>query len=82
MIVKEFLAQRLVPLQAHCRLVWDYQLGDDKLRLRYEDIPTQEMNWVVATLLGGDSSDLPEAPGPLYRLNDRAKPDRHAGCLR
>ncbi|KAE8766884.1 hypothetical protein D1007_61825 [Hordeum vulgare] len=34
MRVKEFLAQRVAPLQAHSRPLWDYQLGDDKLMLR------------------------------------------------
>ncbi|KAE8820476.1 hypothetical protein D1007_01624 [Hordeum vulgare] len=33
MIVKEFLAQRLAPLQAHSRPLWDYRAGDDELRL-------------------------------------------------
>ncbi|KAE8768935.1 hypothetical protein D1007_59535 [Hordeum vulgare] len=33
MIVKEFLAQRVAPLQAHSTPLWDYQLGDDELRL-------------------------------------------------
>ncbi|KAE8784143.1 hypothetical protein D1007_42315 [Hordeum vulgare] len=45
---------------------------DDKLRLRSEDLPTEELNTVVATLLGGDPGDLPEALVPLYRLDDRA----------
>ncbi|KAE8775462.1 hypothetical protein D1007_52019 [Hordeum vulgare] len=72
MIVKEFLAQRLVPLQAHSVPLWDYQTGDDKLRLRSQDLPTEELNRVLATLLGGDPGDLPEALVPLYCLNDRA----------
>ncbi|KAE8784112.1 hypothetical protein D1007_42326 [Hordeum vulgare] len=72
MIVKEFLAQRLAPLQAHSRPLWDYQSDDDKLRLRSEDLPTEELNRVMATLLGGDPGDLPEALGLLYRLDDRA----------
>ncbi|KAE8782746.1 hypothetical protein D1007_43842 [Hordeum vulgare] len=59
MIVKEFLAQRLVPLQAHSRLLWDYQFGDDKLRLRSKDLPTEELNRIVVTLMGGDLGDLP-----------------------
>ncbi|KAE8766693.1 hypothetical protein D1007_62050 [Hordeum vulgare] len=71
MIVKEFWAQRLTPLQPHSRPLWDYQPGDDKLRLRSEDLPTEELNKVMATLLGGDPGDLPEALGPLYRLDDR-----------
>ncbi|KAE8782358.1 hypothetical protein D1007_44276 [Hordeum vulgare] len=33
MIVKEFLAQRLAPLQAHSRTPRDYRAGDDELRL-------------------------------------------------
>ncbi|KAE8772353.1 hypothetical protein D1007_55650 [Hordeum vulgare] len=32
-IVKEFSPQRLAPLQAHSKPLWDYQLGDDMLRL-------------------------------------------------
>ncbi|KAE8793588.1 hypothetical protein D1007_31747 [Hordeum vulgare] len=34
MIVKEFLAQHLAPIQAHSKPLWDYPLGDDKLSLR------------------------------------------------
>ncbi|KAE8774763.1 hypothetical protein D1007_52787 [Hordeum vulgare] len=40
MIVKEFLAQRLAPLQAHSRPLWDYWAGEDELRLRSQDLPT------------------------------------------
>ncbi|KAE8797252.1 hypothetical protein D1007_27626 [Hordeum vulgare] len=29
MIVKEFLAQRLAPLQSHFTPLWDYQIGED-----------------------------------------------------
>ncbi|KAI4992058.1 hypothetical protein ZWY2020_041921 [Hordeum vulgare] len=52
--------------------MWDYQLGGDKLTLRSQDLPIEELNRAVATLLGGDPGDLPEALGPLYRLDDRA----------
>ncbi|KAE8787649.1 hypothetical protein D1007_38473 [Hordeum vulgare] len=62
----------MVPLQAHSTPLWGYQIGDDKLRLRSPNLPTEELNRVVATLLGGDPGDLPEALVPLYRLNDRA----------
>ncbi|KAE8783855.1 hypothetical protein D1007_42603 [Hordeum vulgare] len=72
MIVKEFLAQCLAPLQAHSRPLWDYQLGDDKLRLLSQDLSTEELNRVVPTLLGGDRGDLPKALGPLYHLDKRA----------
>ncbi|KAE8777683.1 hypothetical protein D1007_49530 [Hordeum vulgare] len=39
MIVKEFLAQRLAPLQAHSTPLWNNQFGDDKLKLRSKDHP-------------------------------------------
>ncbi|KAI5000737.1 hypothetical protein ZWY2020_010696 [Hordeum vulgare] len=72
MIVKEFLAQCLTPLEVHSRPLWDFQSGDDQLRPRSQDLPTEELNRVVAILLGGDLGDLPEALVPLYRLDDRA----------
>ncbi|KAE8798120.1 hypothetical protein D1007_26589 [Hordeum vulgare] len=72
MIVKEFLAQRLAPLLDHSRHMWDYRAGDDELRLRSQDLSTEELNRVMAILLGGDPGDLPEALGPLYRLDNRA----------
>ncbi|KAE8787897.1 hypothetical protein D1007_38115 [Hordeum vulgare] len=72
MIVKEFLLQRLVLLEAHSRPLWYYQSGDDELRLRPQYISTEELNRVVATLLGDDPDDLPKALGPLYRFGNRA----------
>ncbi|KAE8782363.1 hypothetical protein D1007_44281 [Hordeum vulgare] len=47
------------------------KFGDDDLRLQAEDLPTEELNKVVATLLGGNPGDLPEALVPLYRLDNR-----------
>ncbi|KAE8773133.1 hypothetical protein D1007_54778 [Hordeum vulgare] len=61
---------RLAPLQLHSRPLWDYQLGDDKLTLRSQELLTEELNRVVATLLDGDLGDLPKALGPLYRLDN------------
>ncbi|KAE8779046.1 hypothetical protein D1007_47970 [Hordeum vulgare] len=77
MIVKEFLAQRVAPLQAHSKPLWDYCADDDELRLSvrctvFMTGPAKELSRVVATLLGGDLGDLPEALGPLYRLDDEA----------
>ncbi|KAE8788791.1 hypothetical protein D1007_37155 [Hordeum vulgare] len=72
MIVKEFLAQRLAPLQAHYTPLWDYRVGDDELRLRSQDFPNEELNRAMAILLGGDPCDMPEDLGPLYHLDDRA----------
>ncbi|KAE8776921.1 hypothetical protein D1007_50356 [Hordeum vulgare] len=55
----------------HSRPLWDYQFGDEKLRLRSEGLLTEELNSVVETLLSGDPGDLPEALGLLYHLDDR-----------
>ncbi|KAE8794297.1 hypothetical protein D1007_31017 [Hordeum vulgare] len=54
------------------RLIGGMIIGEDNPRLRSEDLPIEELNRVVATLLGGDPGDLPEALIPLYRLDDRA----------
>ncbi|KAE8774162.1 hypothetical protein D1007_53496 [Hordeum vulgare] len=72
MIVKESLAQRLTPLQDHSSPPWDYRAGNDELRLRSEDLPSEELNRVVAILLGSDPGDLPEALDLLYHLDDWA----------
>ncbi|KAE8790046.1 hypothetical protein D1007_35726 [Hordeum vulgare] len=72
MIVREFMAQRLAPLHAHSRTLWEYHAGDDELRLRSRDLPTKDLSRVVAILLGGDPGDLPEALGLLYRRDNRA----------
>ncbi|KAE8775010.1 hypothetical protein D1007_52533 [Hordeum vulgare] len=58
--------------KAHSRPVWEYQDGDDVLRLRSRDVPTKDLSRVMAILLGGDPGDLPDALGPLYRCYDRA----------
>ncbi|KAE8810943.1 Far1 [Hordeum vulgare] len=73
MIVKEFLAQRLAPLQAHSRPLWEYRAGDDELRLRYRDLRLEDLSRVLAILLGVDPGDLPEALGGSEKtVDDRA----------
>ncbi|KAE8811290.1 hypothetical protein D1007_11650 [Hordeum vulgare] len=47
------------------------QSGNFLVKARKE-LPTEEPNRVVVTLMGGDPGELPEALGPLYRLHDRA----------
>lgn len=70
-IAKEFLAQRLAPLQAHSRPPWEYRAGDDEFRLRSRDLPAEDLGRVLAIRLGGDPSDLPDALGLLYHRDDR-----------
>ncbi|KAE8786563.1 hypothetical protein D1007_39542 [Hordeum vulgare] len=72
MIVNEFLAQHLAPLQAYSRPLWEYRAGDDELWLRSQHLPTEDLSGVLAILLGGDPCDLPEALGSLYHRDDRA----------
>ncbi|KAE8791169.1 Peroxidase 4 [Hordeum vulgare] len=56
---------------SHSRPLWDYELGNDKLKLQSQDLRTKELNRVVVILLGGDPGDLPEALGPLYGIDHR-----------
>ncbi|KAE8813701.1 hypothetical protein D1007_09206 [Hordeum vulgare] len=72
MKVKEFLVQRLVPLHAHSRPLWDYEFNDDQLKLRSRDLSVQELSRVVATLLGDEPGDLPEGANPMYLHDNRA----------
>ncbi|KAE8775613.1 hypothetical protein D1007_51878 [Hordeum vulgare] len=72
MIMKEFPAQCLAPLEAHSGPLWEYRVGDDGLRLRSRDLPTEDLSRAVAILLGNELGDLPKALGPLYRRNDWA----------
>ncbi|KAE8787210.1 hypothetical protein D1007_38823 [Hordeum vulgare] len=58
--------------KARRRPLWDFHPDEDKLRLRSQDLPAEELSKVMAILLGDDLGDLPEAVGPLYRLNDQA----------
>ncbi|KAE8804304.1 hypothetical protein D1007_19718 [Hordeum vulgare] len=71
MIVKEFLVQRLAPIQVRSSPLWEYWTDEDELRLRSWDLRIEDLRRVLAILLGGDPSNLPEALGPLYRRDDR-----------
>ncbi|KAE8789578.1 hypothetical protein D1007_36223 [Hordeum vulgare] len=66
------MAEQSASKAAHSTPLWDYQIGDDKLRLWSQDLSTEELNKVVVTLLGGDPGDLPKALAPMYCLDDRA----------
>ncbi|KAI5007464.1 hypothetical protein ZWY2020_051023 [Hordeum vulgare] len=71
MIVKEFLVQRLAPLHAHSRPLWEYWDGDDELRLWPRDLPAEDLSRVRVILLGGDPGDLLQPFGPQYRRDDQ-----------
>ena len=72
MIVREFLTQRLAPLQAHSRPMWDLKGAEDDLRLHRGDLTSEELGKAVQILLGKDPGCLPAAHLPLYHRDDRA----------
>ena len=47
MIVREFLTQRLAPLEAHSRPMWDLKGAHDDLRLRRGDLSSDELGKAV-----------------------------------
>ena len=73
MIAKEFMAQRVAPLQAHPRPLW--KLGDegDDLRLRPEPLSDEELRSTLCSLVGDDQGYLPDSFVPLFRRSDGAE---------
>ncbi|KAE8819128.1 hypothetical protein D1007_03115 [Hordeum vulgare] len=64
---------RVHPASPWSRPLWEYQAGDDELRLRSRDLPLEDLSRVLVILLGGDPGNLPEALGPLYHRDDRTE---------
>ena len=73
MIVKEFMMQRLAPLQAHSRPIWELMGDDDKLRLCSGMLPSTDLDLTSSILLEMMPADLPVAHLPLYRRPDKAE---------
>ena len=71
--MKEFLRQRLAPLQAHSRPMWELMGDDDKLRLRSGMLPSSDLDLTSSILLETMPADLPVAHLPLYRRPDKAE---------
>jgi hypothetical protein len=72
MLVKEFLTQRLAPLQVHSRPMWEFQGAEDDIRLCSGSLTGEELDKAMHALLEKDPGDLPEAHIPLYHRVDRA----------
>lgn len=72
MLVKEFLTQRLAPLQAHSHPLWDLRDVDDDIRLRPGRLTGEELSRAVLTLLEKIPDDLPATHVLLYRRDDEA----------
>ena len=60
MFIKEFLRQRIAPLQDRPRRLWKLGGDDDKIRLCRDPLPEEELNKVLLYLTGRDPSDPPE----------------------
>ena len=70
MLIREFLKQRVVPLQDRPRPLWKLGGDDDKICLRRDPLPEEELNKVLLYLTGKDPSDPPEDWLPLYCRDD------------
>ena len=73
MFIKEFLRQRLAPLQAHSRRMWELMGDVNKLRLRSGMLPSSDLDLTSSILLETMPADLPVAHLPLYRRPDKAE---------
>jgi hypothetical protein len=66
LLVKEFLKQRIAPLQARSRPLWSLRDWDDKLRLHSTALTDEELNRIMHVLLERDHGELPDGFVPLY----------------
>ena len=66
MFIKEFLRQRIAPLQDHSRPLWKLGGVDDKIRLRQDALLEEELSKVSLYLTGNDPSSPPEEWLLLY----------------
>ena len=60
MFIKEFLRQRIAPLQDRSHPLWKLGGYDNKIRLRQDSLPEEELSKVLLYLTGNDPSDPPE----------------------
>ena len=66
MLIREFLKQRVAPLQDRPRPLWKLGGDDDKILLRRDPRPEEELKKVLLYLTGQDPSDPPEGWLPMY----------------
>ena len=70
MILKEFMAQRLAPLQAHSRPLWKLEHEGDDLLLCPNPLSEEELGVALRLLVGEDLGYPPDIHLPLYRRPD------------
>ena len=67
MVVREFVARRIAPLQHHERSMWEYSGPEDRMRLSDSSMPDADLEVVLRTLLGKeDPPKLSIGLIPLY----------------
>ena len=67
MITKEFMVQRMAPLQARPRPLWKPGDEGDDLRLCPEPLSDEELHSTLRSLVGDDQGCPPDGLVPLYR---------------
>jgi hypothetical protein len=72
LLAREFVRQRLAPLQAHSRPLWTFRGAGDELSLHPIAMTDEELSKVVHVLLDKDPGGLPEGIIPLYDRTDGA----------
>ena len=70
MLIKEFLRKHIAPLQDRPRPLWKLGGDDDKIHLRRDPLPEEELSKVLLDLKGKDLSDPPEDWLSLYCHDD------------
>ena len=72
MLLREFLALRVAPLQARTRPLWELGDEEDKVRLSSEALSDEELTAALRLLVGDDQEYPPNVFTPLFRRKDGA----------
>ena len=72
MLLREFLALRVAPLQACSRPLWELGDEEDKVRLSSEALSGEELTAALRLLVGDDQENPLNVFTPLFRHNDSA----------
>ena len=72
MLLREFLALRVAPLQAHTHPLWELGYEEDKVRLSSEALSDEELTAALRLLVGDNQEYLPNVFTPLFRHKDGA----------
>ena len=72
MVVKEFVRQRVAPLQRHSRSMWDLAGVEDPMRLQKTSLTAGTLSMVLELLTGeSEPADLPGDGCLLYQCSNK-----------